>query len=470
MSADDLLQGGDDAPALVAEDGSQVTYDRLRHVADEATRQFVPGSPVFVFATGGTDVVVALVAAFTARAPIGLFDDRAPVSRSADLIAEYRPAVVISHSQELSALLGKGDYVVAGSLPLTGTPILRLRRGFAAAHEELGLLLSTSGSTAGPKLVRLSRRSVVANARAIAEALDLTGDDRGPTFLPLCYSYGLSIVTSHLAVGGTVLLTSSGPASRRSIAFARTAGMTSLSGVPTTFRLARSAGVLAELPGTTRRLCTAGARMPSELLDACVTAGQGVGASVYSMYGQTEATARISILPPALLASYPTSVGFPVGDGRISIVPQEGQESGEVVFTGSSAMLGYAHRRQHLLSEDEQHGTVHTGDLGMLEANGLLCLRGRKHRVAKVSGLRLNLDEVEQLIDPDGHVAVVEDEQHDRLVVFFECSDGPEHTIDSVRRKLREIVRAGPGSLTVVPVGALPRTGNGKIAYAKLHC
>ncbi|HEY9266719.1 MAG TPA: AMP-binding protein, partial [Mycobacterium sp.] len=239
------------------------------------------------------------------------------------LICTYQPDVVVDAS---------GVHVRRGG----GHPM----------HEDLALLMSTSGSTGSPKLVRLSRANLVANAAAIVEYLGIRETDRAATTLPMSYCYGLSLVHSHLLAGAALILTEHSVADAEFWQlFGRHRG-TTFAGVPYTFELLDRIGFASmEMPHL-RYLTQAGGRMPAERVQQFATLAQRRGWQLYVMYGATEATARMAYLPPDLARSRPTAIGRPIPGGSFSVEPVDGwpdDGTGELVYRGPNVMMGYAH-------------------------------------------------------------------------------------------------------------------------------
>ncbi len=190
----------------------------------------------------------------------------------------------------------------------------------------------------------------------------------------------------------------------------------------------------------------------------------------FVMYGQTEATARISYLPPEELPSRAGSVGHPIAGGSIEIHGDDGavlgaDEVGEVVYSGPNVMLGYATCREDLGRGDDLQGVLRTGDLGYLDREGFLYLTGRNTRIAKIFGMRVNLGEVEEAASSLGlPVAVVDG--GDRLVVFLE--GGAEEDKDRCREIVFSDFSLEPLALDVRLVESMPRTSRGKIDYRRV--
>jgi acyl-coenzyme A synthetase/AMP-(fatty) acid ligase len=256
-------------------------------------------------------------------------------------------------------------------------------------HPDLCLLLSTSGSAGSPRMVRLSRRAVQANAGAIAQALALGGEDRVATTLPLSYSYGLSLLHSHLAAGAAVVLSDLSVLSRPFWDLAASCRLTSLAGVPFLWQSLRRLNLAALAPPSVRFGTQAGGRLDRRLTLHFHDIFSRRGGGMITMYGQTEATARMTVLSPDQLPARAGSVGRAIPGGMIAI------ENGVVVYRGANVMMGYACDRADLALADQMNGVLPTGDLGHVDEDGYLWLDGRAGRVVKVVGLRLDLDEVQ---------------------------------------------------------------------------
>jgi acyl-CoA synthetase (AMP-forming)/AMP-acid ligase II len=188
------------------------------------------------------------------------------------------------------------------------------------------------------------------------------------------------------------------------------------------------------------------------------------------MYGQTEAAPRITTLPPADLPAKVGSVGPALAGGRLSIRPADGTETtepgvvGDVLYRGPNVMLGYAERVDDLAAGDVQDGLLETGDLGHLDADGYLYLDGRTRRIAKVFGVRLNLDDVERMAVDLGAVAAVAADDGIRIWVA-----GPSRDFQDDRVALAQRLRLHWTGIELRPIDDLPLLPNGKVDYRLLE-
>ncbi|PJK05240.1 phosphatase [Lysobacteraceae bacterium NML71-0210] len=233
-------------------------------------------------------------------------------------------------------------------------------------HPALALLLSTSGSTGSSKLVRLSASALDSNAQAILEYLGLHAEDRAITTLPLAYSFGMSILNSHLAVGGAVVLTDASMMDRNFWEAARTHSITSLSGVPATYEMLHRLGLHRLGLDKLRMLTQAGGRLRDDLIRAFAQTCRRMDIQFHVMYGQTEAAPRISHVPPERLADKIGSIGIAIPGGEMAIDP----DNTELIYRGPNVMLGYAETRADLALGDCQQGELRTGDLARQDDDG----------------------------------------------------------------------------------------------------
>lgn len=318
------------------------------------------------------------------------------------------------------------------------------------------LLLGTSGSTGGKKFVRLSSRSVSANAGSIASALNMSEADSTLSILPLSYSYGLSVLHSTLLAGGKYTAMTVDFLSKRNKEMFMELGVTQIQGVPSTYDLFKKVGLITSPPKSVKLFTQAGGKMSSDkvLSYASLLRNSGVGLSV--MYGQTEATARMSIMPPELTHDFPEKAGYAVSHS--SFLETEGT-SDNLVFKGPGVMLGYAQTFEDLKKGDECKGVLDTGDLGFLES-GLVEITGRKKRVAKVEGVRYSLDHLDSIFSKRARCATIE---ADGLIhVFTESKAISSAELVRMEPRLRE------RNLVVWNGVRLPLAESGKVEFDKL--
>ena len=334
--------------------------------------------------------------------------------------------------------------------------------------DELGLLLTTSGSTGSPKLVRQTYKNIKANTESIIEYLKIDESERAITTLPINYTYGLSIVQTHLAAGARIFCTEKTFFDRDIWEIFNEYGITSFGAVPYTFEMLKRLRFLKmELPHL-RYVTQAGGKLNRELQLEYAQALRNQGKKFIVMYGATEATARMAYLPAEVAVEKAGSMGIPIPGGRFEIIDVDEkvisvpEVSGELVYYGDNVTLGYAEKVEDLNLPDERHGRLVTGDIAKVDADGYYYIVGRKSRFLKMFGNRVNLMEVEKLLMDKGWETACTGEDN-KMDIYTTAQDTEEiHHFVSQKLKLHA------SSIRVVHIEEIPHNESGKVLYSKL--
>lgn len=418
-------------------DGSErITYAQLAALVEEYARQLGPNRRLVALAArNDIDSLVAYLGALSAGCVVLL---AAEITN--ELLATYDPDVVID-----------GD-----------TPEVRRAVSAHRLHPDLALLLSTSGSTGSPKLVRLSARNLLANASSIAEYLSIGPEDRAATTLPMFYCYGLSVVHSHLLRGASLLLTERSVVDDEFWDDVRVHRVTSFAAVPYTIDLLDRIGFDRMRLPDLRYITQAGGRLAPERVRAYARLGQRAGWDFFVMYGQTEATARMAYLPPELAGKHPDCIGVPITGGRFTLEPIDDHgDAHELVYHGPNVMMGYATCPRDLAIGHTVDG-LRTGDLARRTPDGLYQVVGRRSRFAKIFGLRIDLQHVESGLAAAGFTACCTD-TGDQLVIAAENAD------DSLTGTAARLSGLPAAAIQACAVDEIPRLPTGKPDYPAIR-
>jgi len=279
------------------------------------------------------------------------------------------------------------------------------------SEDDLAALMFTSGSTGRPKGVMVTHRNIACNTQDIVRSLQLTSSDRVMVVLPLFYCFGLSLLHTHLAVGGSVVINNQFMYPEAVLQEIEQRECTGLAGVPSTYQiLLRKSRFTNSLLPSLRWMQQAGGRLPNPCIQEINQAFPQV--RFYVMYGQTEATARLSYLPPERLRDKLGSVGSGLPSTRLEVLTADGKpvkagsgEVGEIVASGSNITRGYWNAPEET-AKYFRDGKLHTGDLGCVDTDGFLYVLEREREVIKCGGCRVSAKEVEDVIAK--HQSVVE--------------------------------------------------------------
>ena len=334
----------------------------------------------------------------------------------------------------------------------------------------LGLLITTSGSTGSPKLVRQSYTNVLNNAMSIASYLKLDDTERPITTLPMNYVYGLSIINSHFLVGATLLLTDKGLMQKEFWSFFKEAGATSFGGVPYTYEMLDKLRFYRMRLPSLRTMTQAGGKITAELHEKFAAYAAEQGMDFVVMYGAAEATSRMGYLPPEKAVEKKGSMGIPIPGGTFTLVGPDGNAitepfvTGELVYEGKNVTLGYAEKGEDLILGDERHGRLETGDMAQFDEDGFYYIVGRKKRFLKIYGNRVNLDEIDRLIKAEFGIEVASSGVDDHMYIFV--TDGK--MADSVRDYVIGKTRLNLAAFQVAVIDEIPKNESGKTLYQEL--
>ncbi len=417
---------------------------------------------VFCFCHNGVESVLAYLACLEAGHAVLLLDPNLDEQFVASLVALYSPDFLLDPVHR--------DAGAFSIVEKCGVKICRaLHPHDHNLHPDLTVLLSTSGSTGSPKLVRLSAGNIAANAKSIAEAIHILPDELAISSLPLHYSYGLSVINSHLHTGAAVVLTGDAVTSSQFWKTARTHQCTSFAGVPYMYQVLTRLKLDSLNVPSIKTMTQAGGKLGNDAVSNFHRTMSARNGRFIVMYGQTEATARICVLPHESLPEKLGSCGTPIPGGRLAVevdgeLVKEPQITGELVYQGPNVMMGYATTSADLSLGDTQGGRLKTGDIGRLDEDGFAFISGRAKRFSKLFGHRINLDEVETLLRSYGPTAIVGGD--DRLLIFCEYGDAAEFQV--YQRDLAAKLNLHPRAFDFRRIEKLPLTSSGKPDYPSL--
>jgi long-chain acyl-CoA synthetase len=328
-------------------------------------------------------------------------------------------------------------------------------------HEDIKILLSTSGTTGSPKFVKLSESNIVSNAQSITEYLPIVGTDVTPLNLPLYYSYGLSILTSNSLNGGTIVCTNEDIFQKNFWANFTKYGYTSISGVPFIYEMLHRIGFTKKNYPSLRYITQAGGKLQNNLLKNYAEYSKENQFYFYVMYGQTEATARMSYLSPNDLINKLGSIGKPIPGGKFLI----DKATGELCYQGKNVFGGYVSGPNDLKTY-KQPEFLFTGDLAYQDDDGFFFITGRLKRFVKLFGSRINLDEVETLIANNTKYVVKCIGVCDKfLVIYHNDPKLPEQTI---KLFIADRLKLHLSVIKTIFIDYYPMTDNNKINYKEL--
>lgn len=431
--------------AIYTDSGEKLSYGDILKKIEPVEKILKSNSHSLVFCKCKNDInsIVNYIAALRSNCPVLLIDEEINKKYLSTLIKSYNPQFIL------------------------GDEIIELDSNFKC-YKELAVLLSTSGSTGNPKLVRLSKLNIQDNAESIAKYLEINQSDRALTTLPFHYSYGLSIINSHLLVGASILLTEDSIISKKFWDFTNDYKATSIAGVPYTFDMLKKLRFENMQISSLRYMTQAGGKLPFNLAKHFTKTCIEKNIEFYIMYGQTEASPRMSFFKTNDALEKLESIGKAIPGGKLYLNNEKGykieniNEQGELIYEGLNVMLGYAYKQNDLKKSEELNGVLHTGDLAHFDKDGYFYITGRKNRFTKIHGLRINLDDISNYLinnNIDG-VAIGTDKNI--------CIASTQEIDEKMKKMLQKEYKLHHSIIKIIYVDEIPKNSAGKVLYSKI--
>ena len=453
-----------ESPAVFTDFGEVLTYAQLNKEVRLYSKIFEKKDLLFIIGRNNLVTLKIFLAALEAGAVPLLLNADLPESSLISLIESYSPSKLFLPKNKYNSFSGFKienefeDYLICSTQIGLSLDL----------NTKLALLLATSGSTGSPKLVRFTAENIISNADSIINYLSIGNNECAVTTLPFNYSYGMSVINSHLRAGASLLLTDRSFFDAEFWRLMKSCGVTSLAGVPYSYEmLMKLRFERMDLPKL-RTLTQAGGKMSPAQLKRVMELCKEKGMRFFTMYGQTEASPRMAFLSTEYLDMKFGSIGKSIPGGRLWLENEQGLEIsavdqiGELIYGGPNVALGYAEKKQDLSRGDDWYGVLRTGDLARQDAEGFFFIEGRKSRFLKIFGVRLSLTSVESWFQQKGFSAAAYG-RDDFLMVTIEGSE--EIQTAELIKDLSEGIQVHLSALNITVLPKLPRLSSGKVDY-----
>lgn len=453
--------------ALIFPNNETLTYTDLDHEVHRFGKHLKENALLLIVTKTSFEPIIGYISSLNNKTTVMFADIKAGKKEIDDIISRYNPDFVFAPSDWFNDRnhLGNNDFFEYHGYKLLTRRINRKHR----INSLISVLLPTSGSLGSNKYVRISQDNIENNANSIINYLRITEYDRAITTMPIGYSFMISILNSHLHAGASIVICPYSILEKEFWHRAQLHGITSLSGVPVFFQMLIRLGLEKMSIPSLRQITQAGGKLSDTLTEKMINFCRSQQIEFISMYGQTEASPRISYLDWEVAETKIGSIGKAIPGVKIWLEFPNGDEiitpdtEGEIVVSGKNICLGYAESEADLIRGDDNNGVIKTGDIGRRDSDGFYYITGRLKRIAKIDGFRINLDDIEQKMKAVGlNIACIEREN--KIQVFFENALEPRVVMDMLQTNTgqkRTVFKC-------IQVSALPLTSNNKINYKKL--
>lgn len=333
-------------------------------------------------------------------------------------------------------------------------------------NKKLAVLIPTSGSTGNPKMVRLSYKNLDSNTLAISKYLKISNKDKTITSLSFNYSYGLSIINSHILKGAKIVLNEFSMFEKKFWDIVKNMNVNNFACVPYNIDILFKIGFFKSSYPNLKYITIAGGPLNVNLWKDLIQKRKKL--QIFVMYGQSEASPRISYLPSDMFDKKIGSIGIPIPGGKLKIKNKNNykhNQFGELIYQGENVFLGYAKNYKSLLLNDLFKGILKTGDIAYKDSDGFYYLKGRIKRISKIFGLRINLDDIEnKLLSKKINSICI---SNDKKIFIFMINSSKNIKIN--KNQVSELISLSSRFIEIKIIKEFPLTANNKIDYNSLY-
>jgi len=413
---------------------------------------------IFLYLSTSLESVAVYLSFLASKHPVVLLNNGIGAILKQNLEKEYKPSIIydVNRNEIINYSLKeiKNKAINISVFINDNSSIL--------VHETIRLLLSTSGTTGSPKLVKLSEHNILQNALSICDYLPINKKDIVPLNLPLNYSYGLSVLHSNAIKGGTIVCGLPDILTKDFWRCLDVYKFTSIAGVPFIYEMLNRIGFLKKHYPSLKYISQAGGNLSENIKMQFIDYCRENNIEFFVMYGQTEATARISYVPSDRLVEKVKSIGIPINNGKMII----DAETEELLYSGPNVFGGYAKKKEDLKFW-ETINPLKTGDLAFKDEDGFYHIKGRLKRMVKVFGNRVNLDEIEALLKSSLDMSLLACTGiNDKFILVAHCEDALNES--QLKKTIFETYKIQGPAIKFKRFDKLPKTKNEKIDYKKI--
>ena len=453
-----------DNNALILENNELISYNELIKKIEDFSKNIKKRSLIFLLCKNNFESIVGYLGSIKSNCVISLIDEKINDDSFIKLVDNYHPDFIFFNKKRLNNLDNYSTSYTFKSFELLEAK----KKTEKKLNDNLALLISTSGSTGTSKLVRQSADNLNDNINSITQYLNISQKDISITTLPMSYVYGLSIINTHLNQGASIVLNNKSVIEKEFWHKLEKNKVTNFGGVPYTYSILEKIKLknfnLSSLKYTTQ----AGGKINKDTARNILKEYDRLGIKLYLMYGAAEATARMSYLPWENIEKT-QSIGKAIPGGEFFLEDSDGKlireinAHGELIYKGNNVCMGYAENIQDLKRGDENKGILKTGDVAYKDKDNFYYLVGRKDRYIKIYGMRINLQELEDIILNFGFKNICMQEKENMINVFIKDN----FELEKLKKHITLVTKIHPSAFIFKIVKDFPLNRNYKISYNK---
>ena len=449
--------------AAIDSNGDQLTYADINLLSQQISTNISDRALCFLLVENNIGGIAWTMSMLDSRKLVPLIlNVKTEIGLYQQLLDTYQPTYICAPTHQLT----EGEVIDTQF----GYTLTKISDNIHPIHCDLSHLLPTSGSTGSPKLVRHKYENIEAAGLNISAFFELKETDRPLMVLPLYYTMGLSMVFSHLRVGATILITGLSMTDPNFWKFLKEQCATSFTGVPYSFQVLNLMRFFRMNLPDMELLTQGGGKMPTDLNIKFAEYCRDTNKRWIATYGQSECTARMAYLPAKWALDKVGSIGIAVPNGELSLIDADGnlittpRTEGEMCYRGQNVTMGYAREQSDLTLGDERNGYIRTGDLAYFDEDGCYYIVGRMGRFLKLFGMRVGLDECEQIVQTECGIECACVGTDEKMIVYITNAERQSEVKDILVQKTHIVAT----SFEVRIIDEIPKNEAGKKLYSKL--
>jgi len=414
-------------PALICE-SEIITYQQLASLSKEITRSVNRRSLVFFIASNDLESIAGYIGIANANSVIMILDINIKNNQLNKLIKLYNPNYIFLNKKSNLIIKNFSEKTsIKNYCLLLNKNNMRLK-----LNDELFILISTSGTTGTSKFVKQSYSNLISNTNSILDFLPIKETDITITTLPMSYVYGLSIINTHIAKRALIILNNNSLVEKNFWYNFEKFKVTSFGGVPYTYEILNRIGFEKFKLKSLRYTTQAGGKLDTKIWRKILDIYEKLNIKFISMYGSSEATARMSYLPYRYAKEKIGSIGIPIPGGFLHLVDKnnnnipEDNIEGELVYEGENVFMGYSFSQKDLFKGKMNNNKLYTGDIAKKDKDNFFYITGRKDYYIKIFGNRINIQEFQKEINQMGIKCILKSEEKNKISIYIDKNKNKE--------------------------------------------
>jgi len=452
--------------ALISENGKEYKFKDILDLEKNFKKKIEKDQLILLLANNSISSILFYILSILNQNKIILIDENLNITEIEKIIMLYKPRYIVSKIKK-----SHFEMTQKPVLKILDSIILKTKFKTHKLKKDLLILLPTSGSTGSSKFVQLSKKNIISNTKSILKYLKINSDDRAITNMPFYYSYMLSIINTHLLSGASIFVSNKTIIEKKFWNEFKKKKITSFNGVPYTWEVINRIGKEKIFTKHINYITQAGGKLENNLANNLYQLCKLKKKDMYIMYGQTEASPRISYIKNENIIKYQGSIGKPIDGVKMWIENKNSKKilkpnvKGEIFISGENIMMGYSSSVEDIkiTNISKKKLKLNTGDIGYFNEDGFFYITGRSSRIVKIYGNRIDLNEIERKMK-GFFLNVTCINKNDNLVVFF----NKKLSKKKVESKLYEVIKLNLNKVKFIKIKNIPMTKNKKIDYKKL--